>query len=399
MTKNQLPFHIVVGGDTNRGDFPWSVSSLTILKKSVFLLLMLFSFSCKKNNESASSRNFYMGVTPWPAAYSTDAVNQSYAFINDHCDIVSHHFDEGIPYEEAFNNSAMPARLQQDVLDRKTKTQQGKKILLSVAALSITRTQKAPYSTLADNVPDSIKTKWSQLAFNDAKVVTAYVNFISYLADQLNPVYINYGVESNCQDWTAADFILYKDFLSKVYQQLKTSHPSIPLFVSFIVSEDARALSYASQLVEYTDFLALSAYPYTSVSSSANGNTDPSLFPADYFTRFTNLAPGKPFGFAETGYAAENLVIPSFNLNKQCTPAWQDAYLQMILKFCNERDSRFLIWFCHEDYDKLADYFMQNGLYIDLMGLWRDTGLTDENGVQRPAYNTWLGWQAKQKNN
>ena len=367
------------------------------MKKYVIFLSLLFCFSCTKNHEQAESRNFFMGVTPWPAAYTTLAQDQSYAFINDHCDIVSHHFDEGIPYEEAYNNLPMPVRLQQEVQTRKTKTQAGKNVLLSSAALSITRTQKAPYSTFADNVPDSIISIWNQLPFNDPKVVKAYVNFIGYLADQLHPIYINYGVESNAQDWNANDFILYKDFLVKVYQQLKIRYPSIPLFVSFIVSEDQRALDNASQLIAYTDYMALSAYPYIGVSSSANGNTDPANFPPDFFTRFTDLAQNKPFGFAETGYAAENLVIPSYNLNKQCTQAWQDDYLKMICKFCNERDSKFLIWFCHEDYDKLDEYFMQTGQYIDLMGLWQDTDLTDENGNQRPAYITWLQWQEREK--
>ncbi|MEO6668835.1 MAG: hypothetical protein ABIN36_05125 [Ferruginibacter sp.] len=370
---------------------------ILLLVKTINLLLLLCCLSCSKKVNQAESRNFFMGVTPWPAAYSTLAQDEAYAFINDHCDIVSHHFDEGIPYEEAYNNVAMPVRLQQELQTRKTKTAAGKNVLLSVAALSITRTQKAGYSTLADNIPDSIRTKWSLLPFNDPQVVAAYVHFISYLADQLHPIYINYGVESNAQDWNAADFIIYKDFLSKVYQQLKTRYPSIPLFLSFIVSEDQRALSNAAQLISFTDYMALSAYPYIGVSSSSNDNTDPANFPADFFTRFTELAPGKPFGFAETGYAAENLVIPSYSLNKHCTPAWQDAYLQKICKFCNERDSKFLIWFCHEDYDELDEYFMQTGQYADLLALWEDTGLTDENGNHRQAYLSWLQWQAKEK--
>ena len=43
-----------------------------------------------------------MGVTPWPADFTSAEIDSAYQFINHHCDIVSHHFDEGIPYEDAY---------------------------------------------------------------------------------------------------------------------------------------------------------------------------------------------------------------------------------------------------------------------------------------------------------
>lgn len=361
----------------------------------VFLPFLCGLHACKKKDIQQDTRSFYMAVTPWPAAYTFQAVDDAYAFINDHCDMISDHFDEGIPYEEAYQQTAMPLRLQQEIQNRLSKTNLGKKVFLSVAPLDITRAQKAGYSSFADNVPASIISQWEQLPVNDPKVISAYVNYVSYLADQLHPSFINYGVESNAFAWDAAAFLQYKDFISKVYQQLKQRYPSIPLFVSFMAGEDARMLNNAAALVPYTDYIAISAYPYTNVSSSANGNTDPSLFPDDYFSRYTNLAPDKPMGFAETGYAAEDLNIPSLNLNKHCTEAWQQQYLQLICNFCKEHHAKFLVWFCHQDYDALDQYFIQQGLYIDLMGIWEDMGLIHETGRKRPAYQTWLEWQQK----
>jgi len=34
---------------------------------------------------------------------------------------------------------------------------------------------------------------------------------------------------------------------------------------------------------------------------------------------------------------------------------------------------------------------------LNLMVLWRDTGLVDENDVQRPAFDTWLRWMSKER--
>lgn len=359
-----------------------------------FLVLLLAS--CQKKTEQVATRSFYLGVTPWPADFTEKEVNNSYDFINNHCDIVSHHFDDGIPYEESFNNLPFPADLQQDVQTRKIKTATGKKIFLSVSALNLTRKEKADYYSRA-TVTEVVKNYWKQLAFNDPKMVAAYINYISKLIDEFQPVYVNYGVESNNSLWNAAEFALYKDFLAKVYPKLKTKYPGIPFFTSFIVDESGAGYNYASQLVPYTDFIGLSAYPYVVVSSSANGNTDPKNFPVDFFAKFINLAPSKPMAFAETGYIAENLVIPSFSLNKQGNDAWQQDYLETICRLCNERKAKLLIWFCHKDYDAGSNTLRSLGLYQDLFGFWEDTGLKDETGRERPAYQSWLQWMGKKK--
>ena len=365
----------------------------TALICSIFFLL---TAGCQKKQPAAETRTFYMGTTPWPADFTFSEVDSAYLFINNRCDIVSHHFDDGLPYEEAFYNRPMPANLQQDIQTRKTKTAAGKKVFLSVSALALNRVTRPDYYTNAP-ATDSIKNYWRQLPFDNNKVVTAYVNYVSWLIEQLQPVYVNYGVESNASGWNPTNFLLYKSFLQQVYQQLKIKYPSIPFFISFIVDETNEGFNYANQLIAYTDFVGLSAYPYVTVSSSGSGNTNPANFPAGYFERFANLAATKPLAFAETGYIAENLVIPSFSLNKQGNVNWQKDYLEKVLQFCNERKAKLFIWFCHKDYDAGNNTLRTLGLYQDLFGFWEDTGLKDENGKERPAYASWLAWMGKQR--
>lgn len=141
-------------------------------------------------------------------------------------------------------------------------------------------------------------------------------------------MYVNFGVESNAASWNAARFSLYKNFIGQVYTQLKNKYAAIPFFVSFIVDETSDGYNYAAHLTASTDFIGLSAYPYITVSSSANGNTDPKNFPANYFEKFTSLAPQKPLVIAETGYIAENLNIAAYNLNRQGNAGWQRDYLE-----------------------------------------------------------------------
>lgn len=368
-----------------------------------FLYIMLSGFflvhfSCDKEPAPVGTRSFYMGVTPWPADFTPAEVNNTYQFINNHCDIVSHHFDDGIPYQEAFLNNPMPDVFQEEVNFRKNNTAPGKKIFLSIAPLNLSRREKADYyKSSGKEITDSIKNIWHQRSFKDPQLADAYVNYCSFLIDQFKPDYINYGVESNADNWDPVNFNAYKEFLSQVYSRLKVKYPSIPLFLSFMVSENPVGFSFAGQLVPFTDFIGLSAYPYTSVSSCADGNTDPAKFPVDYFTRFIDLDAGKPFVFAETGYISEDLIVPVYSLNKKGSASWQQSYLEKICTLSNERNAKFIIWFCHKDYDAGNLTLKSLNLYQDIFAFWEDTGLTDESGKGRPALQSWKNWHAKKK--
>lgn len=357
-------------------------------------ILLLLMVACKKGKTTIQERSFYMGVTPWSADFTVADVDTSYSFINNYCDIISNHFDEGIPYEEAVKNAAAPIALQDDINYRLLKTSSSKKVFLSVSALNLTRKEKSDYYSKSI-VTDSIKNYWKQLDFDHPKIITAYINYISWLIDAFKPIYINFGVESNNPFWDPTAFIHYTNFISNVYTQLKAKYPGIPLMVSFMVDENAGSLINAKKLLPYTDFLALSAYPYVTVSSSATGNTNPDLFPPGLFENFIQLDASKPLAFAETGYIAEPLSIPAYSLQKDGKEEWQDSYLKKVLELCQSHKAKFLIWFCSKDYDAAVVRMKQLGIYQDLFGFWKDTGLKDENGRERKAMRRWVEWVLK----
>lgn len=377
------------------------------MKKSIHNLIVLVTvflvISCVKEEpvgDEVGTRTFFMGNTPWPGDLTIAEVDKTYEFINEHCDIVSHHFDEGVPYEEAFNKTTMPRELLDNIHTRKTKTNSDKKVFLSVSALSISRISKAKYyETVATS--QAVKDNWEQLPFDNANVAKAYVNYISYLVDQFNPIYVNYGVESNGQFWNPIEFIKYKQFLETVYSQLKDKYPNIPFFISFIVDESNVGFNFANQLMQCTDLIGLSAYPYVSISSSQDGSTNPDNFPINYFEKFIALDSNKPIAFAETAFIAENLVVPHYNLNKQGNENWQKMYLEKVLDLCNSKRAKLFIWFCPKDYDALITTFQNQGMNdvetVSILKLWRDTGLIDENGNKRASYNSWIYWMNKKK--
>jgi hypothetical protein len=227
--------------------------------------------------------------------------------------------------------------------------------------------------------------------------VEAYINYVSYLIDELHPQWVNYGVESNSPEWVSSEFTNYKIFLSQVYVALKAKYPSLPFFISFMVTDAPASQTLAAQLVAQTDYIGLSAYPYIVAQSMTGGNTDPKNLPADFFTRFINLGNGKPWVVSETVYIAQDLSIPAFSLTRMGTAQWLADYLSLILNLCHDKNARFFIWFCATDYDAAVIRLQQAGLYQDLFGLWKDTGLRDENNQQRISYTVWQQWMARAK--
>ena len=266
-------------------------------------------------------------------------------------------------------------------------------MLLSVSALDLTRIAKAEYHKNS-TVSQTIKDSWTSLPFDNPNIIIAYTNYVNVLITGFSPDYVNFGVESNVSSFNSVEFQKYKTFLSQVYASLKMAHPNIPMFISFIVDESNQGFLYANQLIPYTDMIGISAYPYTTISSSASGNTNPDLFPANFFEKYITMA-NKPFCFAETAYIAENLVVPFYNLNKQGNPEWQKKYLEKVCQLSQTYNAEFLIWFCSKDYDEGNLYLQQQGLYTDLFALWQDTGLIDQNNNHRISYDLWLNWMAK----
>lgn len=356
---------------------------------AAFLFLLCCS-GCKKPTAGYSSRGFLLGVTPWPPDFTEKGYNLAYDFINTNCDMVSHHFDDGVPWEEIYSGLALPQNLLDDVARRKQKTHSSRKILLSVAPLKISRTERTGYYASSTASKDLIS-QWNAKSFKDSSVITAYVKFISYLIDQLNPDYINYGVESNSGSWKTPDFEDYAYFLGQVYTRLRTRFPMKPFFISFMVVTDKGFLENARMLEPYTDWITLSAYPYTYIGSPVYGSSSPTLIPGNLFQSYRDINVHKPFAVAETGYIAQDLHVSG--VSKEGNPQWQDDYLNYLFKFCQNNEARFIIWFCAYDYDDAINTFQALGEDQELSLIWEHTGLLTEKLAQRPAFQTWKAWR------
>ena len=68
------------------------------------VIIVLLVSGCEEStihNPSATTRSFYMGMTPHPHDYTQEGVEEAYKILEKHTDMIAHHFDDGIPWPEA----------------------------------------------------------------------------------------------------------------------------------------------------------------------------------------------------------------------------------------------------------------------------------------------------------
>ncbi len=378
---------------------------MKLLKLILILTALTLIFSCGNDDTENTRRSFYMGFTPWPYAATALAVTDVYSFINAEGDIVAHHFRQGIPFTASatLDFNTYDAAVKNEINDRIAKTASGKVIYLAIDSLNGARNDLADLWGSSSNM--TRPAPWDMRSFDDAEVITAYVNFSIAVIEKFRteygtlPAYFNYATEiSELMINDPVKFTKFITFAQYVYSSIKTAYPSIKLMVSIALKTPGSAdmviaKNGFAQIKDYVDVAGISTYGYAFYSHADKGNPD--NLPADWLTQIKTIAPGKPYGVTETGWIAENLSIPAYSLNVTGTENYQINYMNKLLNECNsELSAEMIIWFTSHDYDTL---------WIDTLGsdnlskVWKDTGLVNEAFVERSALSIWRSWMRRDR--
>ena len=360
-----------------------------------YILLVIISVACNKEPFKETSRSFSMGVTPWPPDFSEQGEELAYSFINSKCDMVTHHFDDGVPWQEAYDSTAFPQEIIDNVNKRISRSHVPK-TYLAIAPLSSSRKGIAGYWN--KSADENIRKIWSEKPMNDTMVITAYFRFCCYMVDAFKPDYFNYAVECNSKDWEPAQFNEFVYFCSVIYSKLKARYPALPVFVSYMVTLDDGTYENAKRMNPYSDQISLSSYPYVCTGSFARGSTELTSIPENWFSKFREIDNSKPFSIAETGYIAEDLDISEWGVSKMGRPEWQADYLQYVFETCNTYHAEFVNWFCAYDYDNAYNTMLAAGVAMPLFKEWKDIGFYDGQGMARPSLTVWMKWYKAAKN-
>ena len=337
------------------------------------------------------TRGFQMGFTPWPYDATLDALNNTYTLIQQNGDIVAHHITEGVPWEAALNRTAYPAHLTREIDGRVSQTLGDKTVYLAIDSLSILR--ETLIGNWGESGQESRTPPWDSRSFADPEVIAAFSNFSLDMIARFEPAYFNYATEANeLYNRNPAAFDDFVVFARGVYNNIKAQYPALPVMVSIALKSPAAAETseFAGQfarIADYVDLVGISVYPYAFYN--AQEGASPDTLPTDWLSQISVIAPNKPVAITETGWVAEDLLLPRFAIDIRSDDATQRNYVERTLDEAERLDARFVIWFTAVDFDALWNTVL--GQY-DLPAIWRDAGLYDETLRPRAALDVWQAW-------
>ncbi len=371
---------------------------------SLFLTLMFVSCGGSSSDPTATvtpppppvieKRSFYMGFTPWLYEASLDAISVTYSRISAHGDMIKHHIQGGIPWQEALDGTPYHANVETELSGRLSNTAAGTQIFLAIDSLNSARNGLSPNWGESDNQP--LPGEWANRSWDSPEVIQAYINFATDMINRFQPTHFDYATEvselilNNPTGY--AEFVV---FAEAVYTSLSSSYPNLKFVTSVALkspSSSEMQLIEASygQIMPYTDVLGISVYPYVFFNHSDRGN--PNNMPTNWLSQVSNIAGNKPLAITETGWIAEDLDIPTFQYSEQSSQTKQDNYAIKMLQEADDMDMEFVIWWTTTDYDTLWN----NELAQDPVAkIWKDIGLFDENQNTRAALQTWDSWLQK----
>jgi hypothetical protein len=359
-------------------------------------LVLLFSFAifsaceketpvpgiCANNNfeiEKFSPRSFKMGFTTWPYGPELPDVESTYAFIESNSDIYSEQVDAQIPWKSWINNTPLPQAFN-DVLQFKLNARlKGHPLLLSISLLGNNRNE------LSEDFDGTIPAYQS---FNDTHIREAYLKHVKYLVDKFSPDYLVFAMEVNELHLNApSKWEGYKLMADYVRSQLKASYPSLRVAESFTLHGwfGAHLAGQNGHVQELRTMAAVSDFTAISFYAFMKGLKTQSEFQQAF--DFLHAQAQKPIAFVETNHLAEDLSVEKFNVFLKGDQCEQNLYLETLLQNAQANGYEFIIWWAHRDYDAIWETLPAN--VKDLGKFWRDTGLLDETGKERKAYQTW----------
>ena len=337
------------------------------------------------------TRSFKMGFTPWLYEASQEAIDVTYSRLITHGDIIKHHLQGGIPWQESLDGTDYHPNVESEIQGRLDKTPVGTTVFLAIDSLNTERDTISPNWGESDNQTHT--GEWVERSWGSAEVIQDYISFAIDMIDRFEPTHFEYGTEvSELILNNPAGYVEYLIFAEAVHTTLSALYPELKLMTSIAFkSPDSASMqlieaSYG-QLMPFTDVLGISTYPYVFFDHTDRGDT--ANLPADWLSQASDIAGDKPMAISETGWIGENLTIDEFQYSEQSDETKQSSYVNMLLSESEALEMEFVIWWTTSDFDTLWNNELQQS---PVAKIWKDIGLYDQNQNQRMGLRSWDDW-------
>lgn len=400
-----------------------------------------------------ATRPYLMGFTTAPYDYPPDPLAQLEvaAYVDQKIaaegDIMALHLEGGVPWVEAYQDtfqSPLPPYSNSQLSSWEHELRRkpaGHKLLVSITPLGIPRDLLAPYwgygqgftyTSDFKRVGDGVFVEgserlppapWDTYQFDDEPVKIAYLNYCKRVIQYFRPDYLVAAIEVSALQ--VADPEGYERYLRLhqfVYQNLKSdpAYSHVPVMVSFSATsymtdeyfplladrsaENSVAFKYDEMeagvrerivrgfrdILPYTDVIGLSLYPHY---GKYNAYALPASAYEQLFRLFEEAGAGaKPIAVTECGYAAETFHV-FYNIFA-ADPFKQDRFYQNLFYELSIRRNpvEFLIsWQVRDsgyawERRRAAGF---NPIFLEFYKYFRDIGIYDKDGGERPATRRW----------
>jgi hypothetical protein len=335
-----------------------------------------------------------MGFTPFAWDLDEEVANRSMEFVVTHGDIICHHFDGGVPWTEALEDKPFSEDFEKDWRKRKDGTPENVKVYVALTPVSGMRNGMALYRGEKENMP--LPEPFQNKKFSDPVIKKAYLNYCRRAADFFRPDFLAIGIEVNEIRHTAPD--QWADLVELhryVRDELKKAHPTLPIFATLtlhnLLNKEWKDIEQERESIKaflpLNDIAGISFYSFFSCLGPADR-------PMESFDWLKGFVGNMPIAICETAFPAERTKLSwaGTPIELPGSAEGQKAYYETLLSAAARDNYLFVITFLYRDYDRLWDKIKTTT--PDWAGAWKDTGLLNENGESRPAWQVWEKYRA-----
>jgi hypothetical protein len=327
-----------------------------------------------------------VSIGSFPYDLTVEAVQTVTSIVRNYANVYTVQLDNGIPWEAALTGSSFEPALMDQWRRHKESIAPHHEVYLAIAPLAEDRT------SWSSGFEGKRAPEWAR---NEQRLTeelkTSYVNYVLRAIDYFEPSYLNLGVEAG--DMAAkkpAKWPLFEDLFAHSASAVRAKHPSLKLGISFGLPllMDRSVLRRAQSLIDRSDYIGISFYPYMSDFYVKLGAA-PLPEPPDQWRKpleWLRQNVDKPVAICETGYSSDTVSLKTYGLVLEGNQDLQSRYVADLAAIARRDEYLFTVFFLAVDYDALMEKIRASD---DTHKLWGRIGFFDRNLRAKPAWPTY----------